>query len=521
MEAPNRAQALTRSHFWNVYGWLSLVVAVGAIVFSPGLLMGEYKVMEKPPNSPFWKIWEHPQLQPQQQPLPPIIDPIFAQFEWESVTVLLDKVLTSNMRLLAIANALLCLTYVMHQHISQWFLGHSNDASAKIGGYLLFKLLLISAVVAPDTLDLLILLSWYTMLSFLRSLAQLCEQSHRDRIQAGLVPPNHPGIWQLLVLVLCCDFAAAAVCVALFHGAGLGMVLLLTCDCVLLALDVIHQLFSYMQSSTMYLRVSVLEGVMYGIQILSQLLTIAHFLHIWAYHGLQLSLIDGVLALHVHHAMSTLFAQMSQRRRYHNIQTRLQTLENASMVDLTKANNSGDVCCICLGDFHNDVKKLPCGHLYHLQCLQKVVERKSSLEKTCCPLCRAPVMNERPVPPLIPAAVSAAAGDNNEQALFRFSTEQWLPSWMPIPAFSFEIVRRPPEQGAGPAPHVPSTLRRILLIMGFVGMTPEEEEDALSQLVDMFPQQDRNLLRRDLRRFGSSEAVAELALRRVALAAET
>lgn len=30
----------------------------------------------------------------------------------------------------------------------------------RLGGYLLFKLLLISAVVDPDTLDLLILLSW-------------------------------------------------------------------------------------------------------------------------------------------------------------------------------------------------------------------------------------------------------------------------------------------------------------------------------------------------------------------------
>ena len=48
---------------------------------------------------------------------------------------------------------------------------------------MVFKLLLISAVVEPDTLDLLILLSWYTLLSFLRSLAHLEEAGHQREEQ--------------------------------------------------------------------------------------------------------------------------------------------------------------------------------------------------------------------------------------------------------------------------------------------------------------------------------------------------
>ena len=70
----------------------------------------------------------------------------------------------------------------------------------RLGGYLLFKMLLISAVVAPDTLDLLILLCWYTLLSFLRSLAHLAGMTTAHDIAAGQSPRH--GVLKLLLAVL-------------------------------------------------------------------------------------------------------------------------------------------------------------------------------------------------------------------------------------------------------------------------------------------------------------------------------
>jgi hypothetical protein len=153
----------------------------------------------------------------------------------------------------------------------------------------------------------------------------------------------------------------------------------------------------------------------------------------------------------------------------------------------------------------------------------------------------------------------AAAG--GERALFRFSTEGILPVWLPVPAFSFEVVRRPPfpqEQQQTPVQQVqpaevhpgdeegahadigeqalnppfdqenellarrqaqeqeqagePSFLRRLLVLAGAIPMSPEEEARALGQLVDMFPQYDRSDLLRELRDRGSAEAVAEAIL---------
>ena len=473
---------------------------------------------------------------------------------------------------------------------------------------------------APDTLDLLILLSWYTLLSFLRSLAHLAAATTAHTSQSGQPPQR--GVLRLLSAVLLSDFLAAASCVALFHGAGWGMVLLLTCDCALLAVDVLghalqhvsqvmdeahsysvgeleerqmdlHTTLQQSANETTHheernedareesrqldrnmealealhaRRVGVLDSTIFSLQLLSYGLTVTHFLHIWSLHGLQFTLIDGVLALHLHSALSAAGKKIAERRNLNRIARDLDGLfEDAPEMDMRKA---GDVCCICLVTMTTgNVKKVACGHLYHTHCLREVVERARSIEAARCPLCRASVLdgrysvtasstvNEVAVAPVVVPnndVDANAAGDGNverqvgagepvppqqqgnntpgEHALFRFSTESILPAWLPLPAFSFEVVRRPPmgtavdaaaaaaeaapqegERG-GPAPNRPSFLRRLLILMGAIPMSPEEEARALEQLVDMFPQYDRADLLRELRERGSSEAVVEAVL---------
>jgi hypothetical protein len=102
-----------------------------------------------------------------------------------------------------------------------------------------------------------------------------------------------------------------------------------------------------------------------------------------------------------------------------------------------------------------------------------------------------------------------------EHALFRFSTENIFPAWLPLPAFSFEVVRRPPLAVADaefPPLNRPSFLRRLFILIGVIPMSAEEEAMYLDQLVDMFPQYDRADFLRELRERGSSEAVVEAVL---------
>ena len=207
-----------------------------------------------------------------------------------------------------------------------------------------------------------------------------------------------------------------------------------------------------------------------------------------------------------------------------------------------------------------DVKKVGCGHLFHTRCLREVVERERSIHTARCPLCRANLISGRQTGggavdntnavnetgQQAPAAAVAQLQNNPQlnpadTSLLRFSTEGWLPSWIPVPAFSFEIVRRetpviteqanpgrwqrffrrggqdetndddndqaqPQEQRQqGGA----SAWRRLLILMGFIGMNQEEETIAMEQLVDMFPQYERGDLLRELRARRSAEAVVE------------
>jgi len=378
----------------------------------------------------------------------------------------------------SVANLLLALTFLLHTAVADWFLGtnngnnsngnHINNNNAtpaaraatmaaatpapdwtaatattsnravggeRLGGFLVFKLLLISAVVSPDTLDLLILLSWYTLLSFLRSLAHLCANTSQHTALSGQMP--RPGVLRLLLVVLVSDFLAAACCVALFHGAGLGMVMLLTSDCALLAVDVVGHI---MQHVTQVLemqhaenitaleeeqwasaglgsnraddaaaaaapvprlpddrvealeqqqsrRLSILDAVIFSLQLLSAAITVLHFIHIWSLHGVQFTLIDGVLALHLQAAISAASKKITVRRNMNRIARDLDGMfQDATEQELMKAAQAGDTCCICLGTMQTvgSVKKVACGHLYHTTCLREVVERAQSLEAAKC-----------------------------------------------------------------------------------------------------------------------------------------
>ena len=546
-------------------------------------------------------------------------------------------------------------------------------------------------MVGPDTFDLLILLSWYTVLSFLRSLASLCiQQIDTCRLLLHRVPPV--GVRQLLWSVLGWNVLAALTCVGLFHGAGYGMVLLLTGDCVLLAMDTLSHIIQYYQSIAdvqhahqiqaiddlqMVLHYQLqqqrrqqqqqpepptvveaasattttcatndasstitsgdtdednedieerskeldrqldvyeqqhsrttarIETMIFVLQFMIDILTILHFIHIWTLHGIHFTFIDGVIALHLHSSATAALKKVHDRRATYRIARDMdERFHNATEHDLQKAQVAGDVCCICLGTMHyfptktpsrhkaptppcrsptGNVKKVACGHLYHTTCLREIIERARSIEAARCPLCRASLVppERRPDPTVADAGPgrgehnveqrpddTAAATTttttmttttnhdvnpsdfpdsdgarpvspvNAEDSIFRFTTEGLLPDWIPLPGFSFEIVRRPPPLSptntttttnddtttnavdvrppdvpppdrANPPPTETSLFRRFMLLAGIVQMTPEEEGIALEQLIDMFPQYDRDDLRRALRQRGTIDAVVE------------
>eukprot|EP00804_Cyclotella_cryptica_P017153 CCRYP_003373-RA/>CCRYP_003373-RA protein AED:0.01 eAED:0.01 QI:93/1/1/1/1/1/2/132/1013 len=403
---------------------------------------------------------------------------------------LVDRVIASTPRLLAIINTFLVLTYVLHGAVAAFFLGNVNNERAgnppfveanaaggdrvvddflgtrrlggeaiaadqtrrqrRVGrerllGYLLFKVLLIAAVVEPDTLDLFVLLLWFSVLSFLRSLSHVAGSTIDHAAHSG----QHPrlGALLLLLLVLLCDGLVVVVSVAAFHDAW-NMLLLLTCDCLLIGINAISHIVRHVgatldekhrariaeleernvaihnmrrelntQDPTIVERlekesrscdrevemretgharlVMAFEKSVFSLDLLASFVTAAHFLHIWTLHGASFGLVDGVLLLHLQSTLSSAGRKIAERRNLNRILHEIdETFNDASDLDIRKASTSGDVCCVCLVTMTTgNVKKLRCGHLFHKNCLREVVERARSLRASKCPLCRAPLVD--------------------------------------------------------------------------------------------------------------------------------
>lgn len=85
----------------------------------------------------------------------------------------------------------------------------------------------------------------------------------------------------------------------------------------------------------------------------------------------------------IFHVLKALYSKLSSFRRYRkltkNIETRLQeaTIEEIERID---------TCIVCRDILYIGSKKIPCGHVFHLDCLKSWF-----IQQQTCPICRAPI----------------------------------------------------------------------------------------------------------------------------------
>ncbi|KAJ1614937.1 HRD1 like membrane associated RING finger containing protein [Cryptosporidium canis] len=85
----------------------------------------------------------------------------------------------------------------------------------------------------------------------------------------------------------------------------------------------------------------------------------------------------------IFHVLKALHSKLSSFRRYRkltkNIETRLQdaTLEEIERID---------TCIVCRDTLYIGSKKIPCGHVFHLDCLKSWF-----IQQQTCPICRSPI----------------------------------------------------------------------------------------------------------------------------------
>lgn len=169
---------------------------------------------------------------------------------------------------------------------------------------------------------------------------------------------------------------------------------------------------------------------------MTQGLTLVHYLHVWSFYGLSVTIIDLFLFLHLRSSFVVLVDRISKYHHYRRASVEI----NSRYADATAAElqHADDFCAICRESM-DSAKKLPCGHLFHRSCITQWMEYKG-----ICPSCRAPLLHT--------ATAREAAATQQRQEQQR--QQQRLAAMYPAQA----AAHLAQQQGAAqPAPAQPST----------------------------------------------------------------
>jgi E3 ubiquitin-protein ligase synoviolin len=103
------------------------------------------------------------------------------------------------------------------------------------------------------------------------------------------------------------------------------------------------------------------------------------------------------LLFDLYSAYRTVFWAATNYLRFRTVMSRIGTLNIATAEDIERV---GGTCIICRDDMVDTeaLKKLACGHVFHLSCLQSWLERQQT-----CPICRSDIFRSRPSPTPEPA----------------------------------------------------------------------------------------------------------------------
>lgn len=340
-------------------------------------------------------------------PWPSSVGPAEAEAVRSAANLLVAHIVKSQLLGFALANFLLSMYALWACLTKEMFLGRlsieeSHAAMERLVRHVMIKAVFMSAVVeTPDPAELAMWLAWFSIIAYMKCFVGLA----RDRFQGLMASPSatagaHLRTLALLCLIVSYDLSWVAACASAFPSASLGQLFLWLHDTALIFIEAGQALASYAVHVVDRVRaaaaargkeVAVWEGrgaflyhVDAGGDIAAQALTLAHLAHIWVRAGFSFSLLDLILFMDIRALMSALGRKLRAFAR-HRAATRL--LRDAYPdADVTRLAASREECAICR-DSMQTAKVLPCGHLFHANCLREWLQTAGQANFTC-PVCR-------------------------------------------------------------------------------------------------------------------------------------
>ncbi|KAI8007938.1 E3 ubiquitin protein ligase RIN2 [Camellia lanceoleosa] len=143
------------------------------------------------------------------------------------------------------------------------------------------------------------------------------------------------------------------------------------------------------------------------LDIMTLLMALCHYVHIWWLHGMKFHLVDAVLFLNIR---ALLGAIVKHIKGFIRLKIALGALHGA-LPDTTPEEIEAydDECAICREPMAK-AKRLSCKHLFHLACLRSWLDQGLS-ENYSCPTCRKPLHMGRPEDEANPRAADVSTNE--------------------------------------------------------------------------------------------------------------
>ncbi|KAK4489429.1 hypothetical protein RD792_005238 [Penstemon davidsonii] len=315
----------------------------------------------------------------------------------------------------------------------------------RLANYVIYKGAFLPLVVPLSIFQVVLWSTWLAVLCFLKMFQALT----RDRLERlnsspSATPWTYFRVYSALLFVFSVDLLWILLCMRVYNISNSSMSLLLFFEPSSIAFEtvqaiVVHgfQLFEiWLHNSAgdgANCRLSkifdispagslgewkgtIIRNLGFFLDVMTLLMALAHYLHIWWLHGMAFHLVDAVLFMNIRALLSAIVKRV---KSFIKLRMALATLHGA-LPDATSEELRAydDECAICREPMAR-AKKLSCNHLFHLACLRSRLDQALS-EGYSCPNCRKPLFTGRPENEVNPSAVEISS---DEQLARQMSTE--------------------------------------------------------------------------------------------------
>ncbi|KAI3800082.1 hypothetical protein L1987_35390 [Smallanthus sonchifolius] len=376
----------------------------------------------------------------------------------------------------------------------------------RLVSYVFNKGTFLPLVVPPTMVHAGLWLTWLTVLCSLKMFQALArDRLDRLNVSPSVTPWTYFRVYCVLLLVVIVDIVWIRTCLLIYQTIPSPIFLLLFFEPLSIAFETLQAIllhgfqlldiwFHHSADNTTNSKMSklldmstagkplvhcgngrvfILRNLGFFLDIMSLLMALGHYVHIWRLHGMTFHLVDAVLFLNIR-ALLSAFAK--RIRGFIKLRIALGTLHGA-LPDATseEIQTYDDECAICREPMAK-AKKLSCNHLFHLSCLRSWLDQGLS-DNYSCPTCRKPLFVGTPEGNSVPHSGDVSSDEQLARQLSSTPELQndptgVIPNQIPTPLEYDDWRGSGPESGwlgfdgAGPSTSIRSVgLGRVQMMM--------------------------------------------------------